>query len=545
MLEELSQETVTEYANEALTIQEPQGTDYTQGVKVGKTIPAKWWNWLFNAVTKRLGQSKTDAQGILSELQNTVTDAGIELDSSDNTQLSQAVAAKTDIQINNYINKKRWYYSYWHKTSQKLLLLNSSGSETMSHYDNQGYGVCYIDWDGNKQIQNCSVCIDGTQWYEVPVAQYTMKWYKWVPKCVFFKFKDTYVLTIQYFYKIDGSESTVHSYLMLVSKDALNWTSVAPFGPIFHEVKGVQFFICDDTLYALAGYNAPGYSARSGLYYTTDITDWGFKAMSYDVMAPDIDFVYLSHAYKFGTKYLVGNSTFDPVTKEFTVLTAERYPNAGDRGYVLNGNTAFVPAVQIGSGRFYRVTSDGTSTLINGTLGDPSTDYKVIVNTETVSRLRRLSFSYDGENIIGTLETQSPLSSCVYVNGYYYVANQRTTDFVNWEPIPNLPQGTFITATGFDNILAVVDSNRKRLKYVSYDYAANWVPVTVEAYSVNDELVDGYIEAPPTLVHTGNIYFTGQLCLYWPASGGIIYTLVIYTISDSINHVIGHTLYLR
>lgn len=545
MLEELSQETVAEYANEALTIQEPQGTDYTQGVKVGKTIPAKWWNWLFNAITKRLGQSKTDAQGILSELQNTVTDAGIELDSSDNTQLSQAVAAKTDTQINNYVNKKRWYYSYWHKTSQKLLWNSLSSSTSRYNYSNQGYGVCYIDWDGNNQIQNCSVCIDGTQWYEVPVAQYAVKWYLQAPKCVFFKFKDTYILTIQFRYRPSGTTSDIMSYLMLVSKDALNWTSVAPFGPIFQEVKGIQFFICDDTLYALAGYNAPGYSARSGLYYTSDVTDWDFKAMSYDVgTAPNYDFVYLSHVYKFGAKYLIGNSTFDPVTKEFTVLTAEQYPNAGDRGYVLNGNTAFVTATRYSSTGFYRVTSDGTSAYVDSTLGDPSTDYKVIVNTETVSGLQRLSFSYDGENIVGTLDTQSPLSSCVFVNGYYYVANQRTTDFVNWEPIPNLPQGTFITATGFDNILAVVDSN-KHLKYVSYDYAANWVPVTVEAYSVNGELVDGYIEASPTLVHTGNIYFAGQVCLYWPTSVNIVHTLVIYMISDSINRVIGHTLYLR
>ena len=91
MIPSLSQETITEYASEAQTIQEPTGTDYTQGVRVGRTIPAKWWNWLFRGTTRRLTQAKTDAQNMLTEMQNVVTDAGIALDSSDSHQMSKSV----------------------------------------------------------------------------------------------------------------------------------------------------------------------------------------------------------------------------------------------------------------------------------------------------------------------------------------------------------------------------------------------------------------------------------------------------------------------
>lgn len=107
MITELSQQTIAEYASDALTTQKPEGTDYSQGVRVGRTIPAKWWNWLFNAVTKRLIQSNADAQDMLTEMQNTVTDAGLTLDGTDDTQLSQAIDIKADTRIDEFVDAKR------------------------------------------------------------------------------------------------------------------------------------------------------------------------------------------------------------------------------------------------------------------------------------------------------------------------------------------------------------------------------------------------------------------------------------------------------
>ena len=113
MIPSLSQEELTQYASDAQTIQQPQGTDYTQGVKAGRTIPAKWWNWLFSASTKRIAQARSDADNMLTELKNVVTDAGLTPTASDNTQLQQAVAVKTSGQIDEYVLNKRHFMKDW------------------------------------------------------------------------------------------------------------------------------------------------------------------------------------------------------------------------------------------------------------------------------------------------------------------------------------------------------------------------------------------------------------------------------------------------
>jgi hypothetical protein len=113
MIPSLSQETITEYASDAQTIQEPTGTDYTQGVRVGKTVPAKWWNWLFRGATRRLGQAKTDAQNMLTEMQNVVTDAGFTLDGSDSHQVSKSVVKDADTQIDKYVEAKKSPFNLW------------------------------------------------------------------------------------------------------------------------------------------------------------------------------------------------------------------------------------------------------------------------------------------------------------------------------------------------------------------------------------------------------------------------------------------------
>lgn len=113
MLPQLSQEIINEYASEAQTIQQPQGSDYVQGVRVGRTIPAKWWNWLFSAVTKRVTQSRSDADNMLTELKNVVTDAGITPDTADNTQLKEAIDIKAQEQLDKYLEYKRGFVRRW------------------------------------------------------------------------------------------------------------------------------------------------------------------------------------------------------------------------------------------------------------------------------------------------------------------------------------------------------------------------------------------------------------------------------------------------
>lgn len=103
----LDEQDISVYASDAQTIQEPFGSDYSQGVAVGKTIPAKWWNWLFKAATTRLHQAFSDLTNIFAELKNLILDAGLTPDATDSTQVEQAVVVKTGEQLPRYIAEEK------------------------------------------------------------------------------------------------------------------------------------------------------------------------------------------------------------------------------------------------------------------------------------------------------------------------------------------------------------------------------------------------------------------------------------------------------
>ena len=79
-------ENITEYAKNATAIEEP--AEYSTGVKVGWTAPAKWWNWLMNAFSRRLGETYETVKSIHEEIKNAV---GGTLDEASNTQLKNAL----------------------------------------------------------------------------------------------------------------------------------------------------------------------------------------------------------------------------------------------------------------------------------------------------------------------------------------------------------------------------------------------------------------------------------------------------------------------
>lgn len=103
----LQEEDIDIYASTATTIQEPQGVTYSQGVSVGRVVPAKFWNWLFKAITKRIHESFQDMYSFFTELKNALLFAGITPSASDNTQLTQAASsfAQQDIfaSVHNYM----------------------------------------------------------------------------------------------------------------------------------------------------------------------------------------------------------------------------------------------------------------------------------------------------------------------------------------------------------------------------------------------------------------------------------------------------------
>lgn len=93
-------DSVTEYATDASAIIERPDVDpntgvdnYAVGVKPGWTAPAGWWNWLFNAITKVIGQAKSDDEALIAEINNVLAAANpaITADAADSTQLKTAV----------------------------------------------------------------------------------------------------------------------------------------------------------------------------------------------------------------------------------------------------------------------------------------------------------------------------------------------------------------------------------------------------------------------------------------------------------------------
>jgi hypothetical protein len=70
------------YSKDSTVIERPES--YAQGVKVGWTAPAKWWNWLFKNVTERLKDIFVTTTSIHNEIKNAV---GGTLDPESDTQL--------------------------------------------------------------------------------------------------------------------------------------------------------------------------------------------------------------------------------------------------------------------------------------------------------------------------------------------------------------------------------------------------------------------------------------------------------------------------
>ena len=92
MINTLSQEDINVFSSNPAGVKErPANGYYANGVDVGYTAPAKWWNWLWNKITTFFAASKADRNALLAEMKNVLTEAGITPDATDNHQLSKAI----------------------------------------------------------------------------------------------------------------------------------------------------------------------------------------------------------------------------------------------------------------------------------------------------------------------------------------------------------------------------------------------------------------------------------------------------------------------
>lgn len=92
MISTLTQEDIDIFSSDPAGAKERPGTPYyAEGVEVGYTAPAKWWNWLWNAITTFFTGSKSDRQNILTELNNTLGAASITTNPLYAHQLTDAI----------------------------------------------------------------------------------------------------------------------------------------------------------------------------------------------------------------------------------------------------------------------------------------------------------------------------------------------------------------------------------------------------------------------------------------------------------------------
>lgn len=73
--------------------QSPESDEYKDGVIPLDTLPAAWWNWLWNQITLQEGNTVSALNNIFAEIINVLTDAGITPADEDTTQLKQAIYA--------------------------------------------------------------------------------------------------------------------------------------------------------------------------------------------------------------------------------------------------------------------------------------------------------------------------------------------------------------------------------------------------------------------------------------------------------------------
>jgi hypothetical protein len=69
----------------------PPSPYYANGVEVGYTAPAKWWNGLFNMLTNRAIQGKKDSTAIITEINNVLSASGITPAKATTNQLLSAL----------------------------------------------------------------------------------------------------------------------------------------------------------------------------------------------------------------------------------------------------------------------------------------------------------------------------------------------------------------------------------------------------------------------------------------------------------------------
>lgn len=511
MLNTLSQETINQYATDAQAIDEPRGTDWTQGVSVGRTVPAKWWNWLFSAVTKRANQAKADSQNMLDELKGVLSAASITPDPTDNTQLAQAVNVEGQVGITQYVNDKKGFFSKW-TTEAVRGIRTFQGSDTVTIERLE----VFPGSDGN------AFYLQLKQHTSDPVADYwwhytstdLLNWHEIAaPNGAELQTADIRYFNGKYYFLY--SVKDVHNAQLYSSTDAASWNferSFSEYGVLaLREAAGVLWMIsASSQTYADISYHS--YRTPDGIAWT----DAGAIFRNAATVADDI-----SPVTQFGSYYILGNKKTNDGLTWATIVTD--WSNSAHSTVLFNADGGAVIQFNTAEGAWYVLsTPTGSPVKYTGTweikLGDSEGN---ILAEDTANHAAGLTtdgviFTGLGFDYPSAADTQ--FFKC---NGEYIFGKKKSADLSTWTDIV-FPAG--VTASpqpaGIGYYL-IADT------YFTNDNGANWQQG--EAAGLPFCAVPIHIDSIGT-------------CMTVNINDGIVSRLMTF---NGVNRVIGTTLYLK
>lgn len=97
---------MTVYGGEATYKEQPTTSAYTKGVVPLDTLPAQWWNWLWNTITTAEASTYDMIDSIYKELVSVLTAAGYTVDASQNVQVKNAIQKLIDDKVGSLSDLK-------------------------------------------------------------------------------------------------------------------------------------------------------------------------------------------------------------------------------------------------------------------------------------------------------------------------------------------------------------------------------------------------------------------------------------------------------
>lgn len=459
MLNQLTQDDITEYGTNALTIDEPHGTDYTQGVQVGKTIPAKWWNWLFRAVTKRAQQAKADSQTILTELKNTVIDAGITPDPTDDTQLAQAANTLAVRGVTSYVQeKKRGFFASWTVENCRGFP-QFAGSDIVTvdelkEIPGSNGGAFYLRLKQHTSDPVADNYLHFTSrdlydWYEISAPNGAE-----LQTADIVYFKDRYYFLY--------SVKDVHNAQLYYSDDAASWyfsRDFSEYGALGLRVAANNLWMISASAQTYADINYYSYRTADGVNWTNAGTVFRNLSGTTDDVAP---------VTPFKGSYIIGNKiTTDGIT--WSVIVTDWVNSASGKAIIASDGSAILQFNET-EGAWYLVESPQTSpvkklgTWVFKYMGpdgyilveDSADNYAGV--TEDGDTFTKLTLTYPTD----------PLAEFFKCGDDYILGAYKSADLTAWDAI-TMPLGA--TVPQFSGIIGYIIAG----DYFSSDCGANWV----------------------------------------------------------------------